>query len=280
MSEINFDVLVERVRETTNNKWFWGIAYLSLIPIFSVIYFLLPNGSFYHASSMHENNFYEHKLLLTKEFHENLINSLNQSNGSTIIENDGWASDVAKLGLFQLEVSDAFEATIQFQMLSEKAIDGTKLYDLRFVSVKFPVGGGSVGEMAVRPLTVEGYEGHPIPINKLFPQTDDLLLFAFNQSDNRPHIGLKSEFIGSLFVLCGAQNGFPNELPGQFSRMLYLSIVTITTLGYGDIVPLTGTARFWVGLQSILGILVIGLFLNALTSQRKKSCQISPETKA
>ena len=43
--------------------------------------------------------------------------------------------------------------------------------------------------------------------------------------------------------------------------MFYLSAATITTLGYGDIVPITTTARMWVAVEAILGVVTIGLFL-------------------
>ena len=39
---------------------------------------------------------------------------------------------------------------------------------------------------------------------------------------------------------------------------LYYSIVTFTTLGFGDIVPLTGWARFAVGLEVVLGYVMLG----------------------
>ena len=45
---------------------------------------------------------------------------------------------------------------------------------------------------------------------------------------------------------------------GLFARMVYFSSVTATTLGYGDIVPVTSWSRFAVALESILGLILIG----------------------
>ena len=45
---------------------------------------------------------------------------------------------------------------------------------------------------------------------------------------------------------------------GLFSRMLYFSAVTATTLGYGEIVPLTVRARILVAIESVLGLIVMG----------------------
>ena len=68
--------------------------------------------------------------------------------------------------------------------------------------------------------------------------------------------------------------GFPSEVRGSFVRMLYLSAVTITTLGYGDIVPLTTRARLLVTAEAVLGIIVIGLFLNSLAADHGRSSKI------
>ncbi len=51
---------------------------------------------------------------------------------------------------------------------------------------------------------------------------------------------------------------------GAFQRMLYFSAVTITTLGFGDIAPLTNRARMLVAFESIFGIIIIGLFVSSL----------------
>ena len=54
--------------------------------------------------------------------------------------------------------------------------------------------------------------------------------------------------------------------PGFFSN-LYFSIITITTLGYGDITPIGGGGKFLAASESLLGIILIGLFLNSLSHQ-------------
>ncbi|MGB2823800.1 MAG: potassium channel family protein, partial [Phycisphaerae bacterium] len=51
---------------------------------------------------------------------------------------------------------------------------------------------------------------------------------------------------------------------GAFWRMLYFSVVTQTTLGYGEIAPITSTARTLVAAQSIFGIILVGMFLNSV----------------
>lgn len=46
----------------------------------------------------------------------------------------------------------------------------------------------------------------------------------------------------------------------KFLRMLYLSAVTITTLGYGDIISTSDITRSLVAIESTLGILIMVFF--------------------
>jgi hypothetical protein len=62
--------------------------------------------------------------------------------------------------------------------------------------------------------------------------------------------------------------GDPSNLSGHFERMLYLSALTITTAGYGDITPLTTRARLLIILEAVLGIILFGLFLSTLSGQK------------
>jgi len=64
--------------------------------------------------------------------------------------------------------------------------------------------------------------------------------------------------------------GFPNKVPGGFGRMLYLSVVTVSTLGYGDIVPLTWQTRLFTGIEATLGIILLGLFVSSMVSDRNR----------
>lgn len=58
-----------------------------------------------------------------------------------------------------------------------------------------------------------------------------------------------------------AQQGIPKYLSDSFARMYYFSAVTSSTIGYGDIVPLTTRARLLVALEGTLSMITGGLFL-------------------
>ena len=51
---------------------------------------------------------------------------------------------------------------------------------------------------------------------------------------------------------------------------LYFSAVTITTLGFGDYLPVTEAGKIIVGLQAVFGICLIGLFLNSVSELKAK----------
>ncbi len=50
-------------------------------------------------------------------------------------------------------------------------------------------------------------------------------------------------------------------------RMLYLSVVTATTLGYGDIVPVTTWARGGIMIEALFGVILAGFFINSAFSE-------------
>jgi Ion channel len=84
----------------------------------------------------------------------------------------------------------------------------------------------------------------------------------------------------ALFDFVDFSNGDPNAGPtgARVIRMAYFSTVTITTLGFGDILPQSDAARLFVGIESILGVLVSGAFLLAIgnriaSSQGSEKCK-------
>lgn len=64
-----------------------------------------------------------------------------------------------------------------------------------------------------------------------------------------------------------------NQSPISFVQSLYFSVVTITTLGYGDITPKLDSSSLLISItaQVILGVVFIGLFLNAISHKLSDS---------
>ena len=51
-----------------------------------------------------------------------------------------------------------------------------------------------------------------------------------------------------------------------YATMLYFSLVTMTTLGYGDMVPIPPLARLFSGAESVIGQLFVAIFIARLVS--------------
>jgi len=73
--------------------------------------------------------------------------------------------------------------------------------------------------------------------------------------------------INSIFCYFN-QESFSNL--NTFGDSVYFSIVTITTLGYGDICPIDGFGKFMVSMSSVAGVILLGFFLISVSSQVEK----------
>ena len=60
-----------------------------------------------------------------------------------------------------------------------------------------------------------------------------------------------------------------------FSRVAYYSFVTLTTLGYGDILPTNHIAEFFVYMEAIIGVFYMAIIVSSLISLRLAALQES-----
>ena len=58
-----------------------------------------------------------------------------------------------------------------------------------------------------------------------------------------------------------------------FSRIAYYSFVTLTTLGYGDILPTNHIAEFFVYMEAIVGVFYMAIIVSSLISLRLAALQ-------
>ena len=57
----------------------------------------------------------------------------------------------------------------------------------------------------------------------------------------------------------------------NFAQVAYYSFVTLTTLGYGDILPVNRVAQFFVYMEAILGVFYMAIIVSSLISLRLAS---------
>ncbi len=66
-------------------------------------------------------------------------------------------------------------------------------------------------------------------------------------------------YFGVCFYLLGSEHFSVREpMPFDLITMIYYSVVTFTTLGFGDIVPKTHIGAFWVMAEIIIGYIMLG----------------------
>lgn len=73
-------------------------------------------------------------------------------------------------------------------------------------------------------------------------------------------------FASSYYYLLGEKAFSMSNLDWSFSAMVYYSVVTFTTLGFGDITPITQTAAWWVMAEVIIGYVMLGGLISILAT--------------
>jgi hypothetical protein len=73
-------------------------------------------------------------------------------------------------------------------------------------------------------------------------------------------------YFGLNFFFMGPQAFKLDYLEWNFSSMIYYSVVTFTTLGFGDIKPLTNIAAWWVMAEVIVGYIMLGGLISILAT--------------
>jgi hypothetical protein len=74
-----------------------------------------------------------------------------------------------------------------------------------------------------------------------------------------------------------AEAGKPIVGDAHWSSILYFSLVTLTTVGYGDIVAITPSARMIAALEGASGVLYIAITVARLVASHQSSRPGEPE---
>jgi hypothetical protein len=97
----------------------------------------------------------------------------------------------------------------------------------------------------------------PITADKLHGALAGYILLAFVWS-----------FVYALLEISSAGSFGPSHLdfgqPGTFFKLIYFSLTTLTTTGYGDVLPLTNHARSLVMVEEFSGVFYVGVVIARL----------------
>ncbi len=84
------------------------------------------------------------------------------------------------------------------------------------------------------------------------------------------YIALMPIFALIYWALPDGQFRIPDGAGVDFGSWLYYSIVTITTLGFGDYTPAHGMAQCVTAIEVMCGLTILGFFLNAVGSMKSE----------
>lgn len=271
--------MIKRYEKEKNkfNKWRWLIIYMLSIIVFAYIYTKLPLH-FYHTTTQYEPQLTqlgnEVKLLIEADLKENFI----EKYPSGAIYLDDERERICYIE--KLHVSDfSYEDNIPIISLAVdliKSLDELNLkedmkYETLHTEIKIILqkpyletkGGVTlVGKVKREALTEELVQ--EIDLDNI--RYEDI----FYMSSNQNLVGMKmsKETFEQIRNYSMAVRGFPVNIDGNFFRMLYLSMITITSLGFGDIVPITNSARILIGVEAVWGIILLALFGNDIIADK------------
>ena len=265
------------------------MMYLIVLLIFSGIYYSMP-GSFYHSTIQYEPHISDLKDTVCTKVQDAIRLNIARKNGTNepiigdwrittvLVSNISLKEEYlqAKVYLFCMKIKPIAFARIEIMYdlsISKKPGSNTPIFQ------PIPKADGTKGVKELEEKDI--FYVRKAKIDNLYYNVDRVYDLPFEMSDVHPCISYPgmSEYCfeapkdleDTFPKLIKALQGLPEDEPGRFLRMAYLSVVTLTTLGYGDIVPLTPMARFWVSLETFLGPVLLGIFLIALTSNTRNN---------
>lgn len=281
----------------------WGVVYLVLIPIFAGIYLTLPRRSFFDSNSNMESNVRESRKQLALAIRSEIRKAFTDSQSMKRMTADpgkvtepmseGTHVDVRSIsvsrvsfdpGSMHLVIAYNIEKrsnplsvdrfSIPLSVDPDSGDDSTAMlfgghymYDAcadsseqwRHASVVLVPPVGSMDLVGME-------EGGTITYDDEYGETH---AHSWGSSGNCGVLWASDHLRDLISAQSDAARGFPRDVRGGFGRMLYVSAMTETTVGMGDIVPITPLARALTALQGVLGIIAAGLFLNAVGRLRR-----------
>jgi hypothetical protein len=263
------------------------LAYLATITSFTAIYVGIGPKNFYDSAVVHEDVFKDEQ----REFNKFLGNIISKSSNSTLITEDSsllMISHVYPRGIRSTELSDGLISGFMVYVLTDYPEVGKNItcdFDFAFDTTKiwessYDSGAGAQHRYAMlwhttfkrRGVGRIGICDTERDLHSMFPEGDLRNGPNYSLSRERPlYIPLEERDADQMTALGLAFKGDPYFLSHDIQRMFYFSSTTITTVGFGDILPISETARVLTGIEAILGWIIAGLFINAVTQARDRT---------
>jgi hypothetical protein len=282
----------------------YGIGYLFCIPLFAIIYSNITDG-FYQSTIRIENSYTDHAKTIAQKLCDASAHLLS---GATQEERDAarfsvgryvFASSDMKCDRLRIEPDDRLGFTMRITLHRSPPCAPESCKDTAVVPLLITLSPFDIKSIYPEQLKFNEFETpylHPLKFeplslpllspevaesgsiddssNKLKDGKEKMTLnqeierALFKGFDGVPAVLLEGKFDEELSNFLKESNGFTSSASDNCMRMLYLSAITITTIGYGDIVPITPRARLFVTIEAVVGAIFIGLFLSSLAPGR------------
>jgi hypothetical protein len=272
--------MADRFKRVVRSSGLWAALYLLLVPLFAWIYYAQEPGSFHDTNLRHEaavaHDAAELQTSLTAALKARLSERRWSTSGypvtinpaSVAVTGIGYRSEGRVLlevtgtyGTSAKQEPKAFGTFIRFVTLIPSDYLGL---GLRGKNLKFGL-----------PVTSTDKSGRPErkppsvwvgpPVGLLFPPLGP---HRFSSQAGMLLMPVATYERLRRFDIAGT--GDPSYASGSFLRMIYLSAVTVTTLGFGDITPVSEDARLYVALEAVLGVIFVGIFLSRLAIRERE----------
>jgi hypothetical protein len=257
----------QRLQAIFDRPLLLAVAYLCLVPGFATVYAeVLPPGSFYDSNLSREPSHATDRVKLS----QTLADAIRAQTMQPFTERVRSSRTTFSLRL------DPASILVQDLRLAGRGV--TFSLSCRFLATADhkPAWAGYWQAVKVRFPPLGAYENPPqlmvsptvgprpniwrfehSPLFHLFPHFADM-------PPGNGVLSVSNATYATLMRFSHADRGDASSASDRWLRMLYFSVVTVTTLGFGDIAPVTTVARTWVTAEALLGVVLIGLFLNAL----------------
>jgi hypothetical protein len=266
-------------------RWFfrdrpitYGITYLGLIFVFGLVYtFAVPDG-FYAPYSQHDPDLAADQAALTTTLQAMIVRQytdpLEQALANTP---SGMSAHLPDPKNLQVGTNgDSRQLTVEWRGFSPFVRGrGRYLWPLATLTIQKIVelpGGKTKLQLEVEPTFLVVPRSDVREIGQHFFET----MFEGQRGKKEYQLPLEPNEVPIVKSYLLGVEGRTDSFRKNLVRMMYLSAVVQTTLGLGDLLPMTMSARSLVGLQAVLGVIFAGLFVNASSRGRDPSHPIDP----
>jgi hypothetical protein len=259
---------------------FYLLGYLLAIPIYAFLYMLFAAHDFYAPYAKYEPGANQDRIHLARAILAALHQSFTARAGQKFVAGN-WKLEPDSVKVFNVDSIDGAQVTftISLQAHGLGQVTGARTYNW---SVKVTVPDHPIMR-TFKNLNFDNPVTYRFPVADLQQyvpsageETAQMFGVVFGQSAPNipvPALALGADEDSRFERFLRGFRGDSGSVGGQVGRMVYFSAVVITTLGLGDIIPMTTTARTLVAIETMSGIALAGFFLNALAYRATKVSQ-------